>query len=90
MRNCTITLTFFVLFMLAACATPPRGWVRPDTTAQQFSKDQAECKFEAAKSANQVNSSYRSSFGQELDLVVRRNEIHDLCLKAKGYSLQAL
>jgi hypothetical protein len=83
-----LLLTALACATLAACAAPPRTWVKTDATDTQFAKDRAECRYEAAKSANQVNPSYRSSFGQELDLSYRRGEIYDLCLQAKGYMLK--
>jgi hypothetical protein len=74
------------VLLIACAAAPVKTWYRADTTEQQFSKDKAACRFEAVKSANQVNPGFRSSFGQELDLANRQAEIYGLCMEAKGYS----
>lgn len=74
-----------LVIILSACA-PAKIWVKPDTSEQRFSQDKSQCRFEAVKAANQRDSSYRSSFGQELDLANRQGEVYSACMEARGYS----
>ncbi len=87
MISTKILMSLALLCAVASCAAPPpRTWSKADATEQQFAKDRAECRFEAIKSANQVDNSYRSMLGQELDLNNRRAEIYGACLEARGYT----
>ena len=79
-----IALAIFALTSVA-CA-PMYIWVHPSGDQTQLDRDSAQCEYEATAATQQIDYSYRTTFGQELDRAIRRNEIGVLCMKAKGYS----
>ena len=81
-----LTIFCVAMSLLAGCATHPMLATRPDTDGYQANKDLRECKYDALRSANAVDQSYSSEFGQALELALRQRDIMKECMIARGYS----
>ena len=73
--------------VLAACAAPqPRWqWVKPGATQAEFDQHRAQCDYETSAATQGTDYTLRTSFGQELDRALRKNDLMVKCMIAKGY-----
>ena len=83
-----------LIVLLTCCAIASAGcaqkkiFTKPSFSQAEWGRDMADCRFKAASSTQNVDYGYRTVFGQTLDQAIRRNELIELCLRAKGYSQQ--
>ena len=91
-RERRMKLNWIVLcIVLTGCAVQPTyKWMHPTANQAQFDRDKAQCEYEIAAATQQTDYSYRSVFGQELDRATRKRDLGILCMKAKGYTQQAI
>lgn len=74
--------------LLVGCAATPMVWEKPGGSAEEFERDKAQCEFEAIKAVQNVDYTYQTIVGQEMDKAYRRRDVGVACLKAKGYTLR--
>ena len=74
--------------MFTGCATHSRVLTRANTSAEQANKDLQECEYDAIRYAGTHDTSYRSLFGQSLELELRRMTITKQCMNVRGYAQQ--
>lgn len=83
-----------IAVVLSGCAGPTI-WTKSGNTPDQERKDFAECNFEALKATGSAPSGSITGLGasnaiaNDISTGVRRNEIMQACLMAKGYSPQS-
>jgi hypothetical protein len=86
MRNALVLLA---AVMIAGCAAnQPMIYDKPGTTQAEFDHDQRTCKYDAMKSTQTTDTSYRTLFGQELDRAMRQRDLMIACMESKGYALR--
>lgn len=84
--------------LLVGCG-PSFMWVKSGATQQEFDQDMARCQYEAASSTASYSyaptsygmaGSISSGFAEGFEVGMRKNELINLCMRAKGYSQQAI
>ena len=92
MGRWTISLTLAVP-LLIACA-PAWEWVKAGATHQDFDRDSAQRKYEAASATASYGSTPTArspaaaaghGFGEGIAIALRQSELETLCLQARGY-----
>ena len=73
-----------LLAAVAGCAGKT-CYTKPGFTQAEWNRDLAQCTYETTASTQNVNYGYSTVFGQALDQALRRQQLMDLCLKARGY-----
>ncbi len=73
-----------LLIFLAGCAQPTL-MVKPGATQADIAKDKAQCDYETSAATQTTDYGYRTIFGQELDRALRKRELMQKCLIARGY-----
>lgn len=72
--------------VLAGCAAPaPVVWVHPAKTAEDRTRDAAQCEYQATAQTQTADPSMRSAIGQGIDMGIRRANLFKLCMKAAGW-----
>lgn len=74
----------FLVAVLSGCAQK-KIFTKSGFTQAEWEQDLAQCQYEAASSTQGVDYSYQTVFGQSLDQALRRRDLVELCLRAKGY-----
>lgn len=70
-------LTALLALSLTACVTNP-------STPPCTSRACMQCTYESEAATQNVDTSYRSMFGQALDQAMRAKRLFDMCMAAKG------
>lgn len=86
------------LLALSGCATQPNyQWQHPHNNQARFDQDKARCEYEAAVAVGSYTpdtSGYRTvlvaALSEQMDINRRSGEIAVLCMKARGYTQQAI
>lgn len=76
------------IIILTGCLPKKQIYTKPNLTQSEWQQDKSRCVYETTSSTQDVDYSYRTIVGQALNQNIRRNELMDLCLRAKGYYLQ--
>lgn len=87
--------TLSLSLMLSACATTQYGWDHPTNGYTQANTDKAQCKYSAVTATGNYSPNNRGggiaqAMADSYDMISRRNEIFNLCMQSRGYSLRAL
>lgn len=73
------------LALVTGCAVnKPFTWDRVGSGDANLSEDIARCEYEAA-AHTQVDNSFRSGLGQELDRQIRQRDLGIMCMRSKGW-----
>ena len=83
-RTALVVLGVATILAVTGCAQK-KIFTKPGLTQAQWDRDYAQCEYEATSSTQNVDYSYQSVVGQALDQALRRRNLMELCLKAKGY-----
>lgn len=84
------------LMALTGCA-PNYMWVKEGATQSEFDRDKAQCQYEASSSMANYNTgptargasgAAAQGIGEGIAIGMRKAELIQLCLQAKGYSKQ--
>lgn len=75
------------LLTLTGCA-PQTVWIKQGSTEEEFRADAKVCEYEALKAVQSTDPYMKSMFGQELDKSLRRRDVGNACMQAKGYELK--
>lgn len=77
---------FAAAALLAGCATQPAWqWVKPGATQADFDQHKAQCDYETSAATQATDYTLRTTFGQELDRAMRKDDLMVKCMVAKGY-----
>ena len=80
-----LALAGILAVLLAGCAAKRMEFTKLGVSQANKDQDLATCQYEAALATQNVDYSYSTMFGQELDKAFRRSELIQKCLRAKGY-----
>ena len=72
------------LLLVTACAGPRHHWMRPATTAQQFSRDSYECAHQARQSVFRAGPP-GFMYGGSAESRTVNKDLYRTCLQARGY-----
>lgn len=90
---CLFTAITIIAVTVTGCAslTPAQyAWNHETKSREMFDKDVAQCDYETSAATQQTDYGYNTIFGQELDRAVRKRNLTEQCMKAKGYYSQRI
>jgi hypothetical protein len=78
---------------IAGCTAPPQQpqimWNKPGGATQaEFELARDQCIYEITAATQQVDRSYRTGIGQEIDRNLRQRDLAIKCMRAKGFREQ--
>ena len=83
-----INLGIFVLALALSGCAEKVIWIQPELTNTEAQRQFAQCEYESTAATQNVDYGFRSIFGQALDQGMRRKDLMEKCLRAKGFSPQ--
>lgn len=77
---------FAAVLAITGCVTnPPMEWVQTRGGGMDLDQAIARCDYESSAATQGTDYSLRTSFGQELDRAIRKNNLQRQCMAANGY-----
>ena len=82
-----IALAMLFAAALAGCATPSGYWQHSSGDNAQFQRDASQCVYESTMGApgSTGGAGLSASISQDISAGMRRAELQQLCMQAKGY-----
>jgi hypothetical protein len=78
--------------VIAGCAAAPQQpqimWNKPGATQAEFELARDQCIYEVTAATQNVDRSYRTAIGQEIDRNMRQRDLAVKCMRAKGFREQ--
>ncbi|WP_295986396.1 hypothetical protein [uncultured Variovorax sp.] len=71
--------------VLVGCAGPGYSWVPMPGNSGSLAQSEARCDYETSAATQATDYSLRTSFGQELDRAIRKNDLYEKCMRAQGF-----
>lgn len=85
-KYCLLVLSL----VLCGCATQKVAWEKPGATQASFQLDTNQCKYEAtlATPSASYTPTIAAAVAQGISEGIRQNQLHTLCMNARGYVLR--